>query len=164
MESSLLYASLGKVSLEDTFWSPWPWTRRSSPWPWPRSPRKCPVLGSRTALFWFVKNGPLPWSSFHFTLEKGRNLAENLRRLFSFFLRTPDFSRKIGVSSRKDLFFFWEHLRLVFLASSILSLALRISVLEKSVLGLGFFFVPLASKVVSLTPPLNLIRQLFSRV
>ena len=22
--------------LEDTFWSPWPWPRRSSPWPWPR--------------------------------------------------------------------------------------------------------------------------------
>ena len=37
--------------LEDTFWSPWPWPRRSSFWPWPQVLENWPVLGSRTALF-----------------------------------------------------------------------------------------------------------------
>ena len=38
--------------LEDTFWSPWPWPRRSSPWPSrPQVFENWPVLGSRTSLF-----------------------------------------------------------------------------------------------------------------
>ena len=45
-----VFSSRGGV-LEDTFWSPWPWPRRSSPWLWPQVLENCPVLGSKTALF-----------------------------------------------------------------------------------------------------------------
>ena len=38
--------------LEDTFLSSWPWPQRSSPWPRSlKSSKICPVLGSKTALF-----------------------------------------------------------------------------------------------------------------
>ena len=40
----------GVLGLEDRFWSPWPWPRRSSPWPWPQVLKNWPVLGSRIAL------------------------------------------------------------------------------------------------------------------
>ena len=80
--------------LEDTFWSPWPGSLQ--------------VLENDMSsarghhFFWFVKNRPWPWSSFHFTLENGRKsrkICENL------IFRTPDFSRKFGVFSREDFFF-----------------------------------------------------------
>ena len=73
---------------------------------------------------------------FYFTLEIGKNLAENLERIF--------FS---GGRLKKILGdFFWggERLRLVFLASKSLSLALA-----------SDFFVSMASKVASSTPSLQ---------
>ena len=67
--------------LEDTFWSPWPWPRRSSPWPWPQVLENCPVLGSRTAIFFeLLKFCRSPekkfWKTF-FTEERLKNLFED---------------------------------------------------------------------------------------
>ena len=74
------------LGLEDTFWSPWPWPRRSSPWPWPRVLENWPVLGSRTALFFELK--------FCEALEKffgKRFFVEIVWKIFvkTFFWRSP---------------------------------------------------------------------------
>ena len=97
-----------------------------------------PVLGSRTAVF--------------FELLK---FCETLEKFFGkrFFV---EIAWKIFVKT----FFFGEHLRLCPWPRAFLSLASRVSVLGKAVLGLGlgFFFVSLAlaSSLVSSTPPLRL--------
>ena len=63
--------------LEDTFWSPWPWPRRSSPWPWPRSFKSSKTgLSSARGQHYFLNS----WIS----LENARNFAENLRAPFGF--------------------------------------------------------------------------------
>ena len=56
--------------LEDTFWSPWPWPRRSSPWP-----RKlaCPRLEDST-IFWIVKILWSAWKMFWKTFFCGDRL------------------------------------------------------------------------------------------
>ena len=95
--------------LEDSFWSPWPWPRRSSP-------RKlaCPRLEDRTT-FWIVK---ILWSAWKI-LWKTFFCGDCLK----------NFS--------EALFFIGEHLRLC-----PWSLASRVSVLGKAVLGLRFFLCP----------------------
>ena len=43
--------------LEDTFWSPWPWPRRSSPWPWPRSLKSSKIaLSSARGQHYFLNS------------------------------------------------------------------------------------------------------------
>ena len=109
----------------------------------------CPVIGSRTVLFFEALKLA---ESF---LENTRNLAENLRRpfLFSaignhlkknfedvFFALFYSFGDRI-----KKFFedhFFREHLRLCPWPQAFLSLALRGSVLGMAVLGLRFFLCP----------------------
>ena len=130
IKNSLIYDLVirGGV-LEDTFWSPWPWSRRTSPWP--RVLVNWPVLGSRTAVF--------------FELLK---FCEALEKFFGkrFFV---EIAWKIFVKT----FFFGEHLRLCpwpreCLSSERLSLALDFF----CVLGLG-------SSLVSSTPPLLVILE-----
>ena len=58
-------------------------------------------------------------------------------------------------------FFFVEHLRLCPWTRAFLSLASRGSVLGRAVLGLGTFFVSLASSLVSSTPPLVIHRKMW---
>ena len=44
-------------ALEDTFWNPWPWPRRSSPWPWPRSLKSSKIgLSSARGQHYFLNN------------------------------------------------------------------------------------------------------------
>ena len=81
----------------------------------------CSVLGSRTALF--------------FELLKFFGASEKFFRN-RFFV---EFAWKIFV---KSFFFFWEHLRLCPWPRAFLSLASRVSVLGKAVLGLRFFLCP----------------------
>ena len=89
--------------LENTIWSPWPWSRRSSPWP-----RKYPVLGSRTALSFDL----LKMDQDHDHFFSSWNTPETLRKNF------------------EDLFFlFWKHLRNV---SLVLSLGLKPCVLDST--------------------------------
>ena len=52
----------GGVGLEDvlknTFWSPWPWPRRSSPWSWPRGLKSSKIALSSARgqhFFWIVE-------------------------------------------------------------------------------------------------------------
>ena len=74
------------LGLEDTFWSPWPWPRRSSPWPWPRSLKSSKIALSSARgqhYFWIVE----------ISLENARNFAENLRKPFLF-----SFTWSIGVA------------------------------------------------------------------
>ena len=99
--------------------------------------------------------------TFFFTLswrtpEISRKICENsFSVFFFFFLRTPEVSRIIFGFLRKDLLFSWRALaRCVFgpLPRAFLSLASSGSFLEKSVLGLEFFFSPLPR---TLSPRLN---------
>ena len=143
--------------LEDTFWSPWPWPwpRRSSPWPWPRVLENRPVLGSRTALFFELLK-------FCGALEKFFGKRFFVEIAWKIFLKTFFFWR----SPKKflwRLFFCLESTCACVLGPwpwprAFVSLASRVSVLGKAVLGLclGFFFVSLAlaSSLVSSTPPL----------
>ena len=86
-----------------------------------------PALGSRTALFFELLK-------FCGALEKFFGKRFFVEIAWKIFLKTS---------------FFWRALALVSLA-----LASRVSVLGKAVLGLGFFFVSLASSLVSSTSPL----------
>ena len=154
--------------LEDTFWSPWP--QRSSPWPWPQgleasSPLKlaCPRLED-SSIFWIVKILWSAWKIFWKTFFCGdrlKNFCEDLFFFFFFFLRSPE-----KLLSRPFFFILESTCACVLglehscpwprecLFSERLSLASRVSVLGKAVLGLGFFFVSLALSLVSSTPPL----------
>ena len=50
--------------LEDTFWSPWPWPRRSSPWPWPRGLKSSQIgLSSARGQHYFL-NCKILWSAW----------------------------------------------------------------------------------------------------
>ena len=43
--------------LEDRFWSPWPWPRRSSPWPWPRGLKSSKIgLSSARGQHFFLES------------------------------------------------------------------------------------------------------------
>ena len=70
------------LGLEDTFWSPWPWPRRSSPWPWPQ------VLESARGQHFFLNC----WNLVDCLKKyfRRRFLLENTRKIFwrPFFLRT----------------------------------------------------------------------------
>ena len=105
------------------------------------SPQNWPVLGSRTALF--------------FELLKVCGALETFfgKRFF------VEIAWKIFVKT----FFFGKHLRLCPWPwpRAFLSLASRVSVLGEAVLdlGLGFFFVSLASSLVFSTPPLPKIMR-----
>ena len=79
------------LGLEDTFWTPWPWPRKSSPWPWPRGLKssKIALFSARsTALFFEVlKFCRSPEKKFWKTFFTG----ERLKKIYiyiSFFLNT----------------------------------------------------------------------------
>ena len=121
--------------LEDRFWSPWPWPwpRRSSPWPWPW-PRglKSSKIGLSSArgqqYFLEIKILWSGWKIFWKAFFRGDRLKNFCEDLFFFF-------------------FFWRALALCVLGPwpwprAFLSLASRVSVLGKAVLGLGFFLCP----------------------
>ena len=102
----------------------------------PPSPRKYPVLGRGQHYFLIC------WKS------------AKVMNIFSL----TKISRKICDFLREDLFFFLENTCALYRWPwAFLSSASRRSVLGKSVigLGLGFFFVSLASSLVSSTPPLG---------
>ena len=139
--------------LEDTFWSPWSWPRRSSPWPRGLKPSKIAVLGSRTALFF-------EWLKFC------RSASKFFSKPFFFGDRLKNFLKTFffGKGLKKVLEIFFLNTCVCVLGPwprAFLSLASRVFVLGKAVLGLGlgFFFgsLPLASSFVSSTPPLILI-------
>ena len=119
------------VVLEDTFWSLWPWPRGLSP-------RKLafPRLEDST-IFWNVKILWSAWKIFWKTFFSGdrlKNFCEDL-----FFL---EIAWKIFV---KTFFFFFESTCACVLGPwpwprAFLSLASRVSVLGKAVLGLGLGF------------------------
>ena len=117
----------------------------------------CPRLVDST-IFWFVENGPRSWRLFFRVKTRQRPCGKFLKNFFSCFFwenawilrkicdflswvifwRTPEFRGKFTIFLAKTFFFsFGEHLRVVSLA-----LASSIPVLERSVLGLGFFLCP----------------------
>ena len=103
------------LGLEDTFWSPWPWPRVLENWP---------VLGSRTAVFfWIVKILWSAWKIFWKTFFCWRSPEKFLWRPLFFWDRLKNFCVDLF------LFFFGEHLRLcpwsLALASSIPVLGLE---------------------------------------
>ena len=146
------------------------WSPRGRPWPrghilkslalaskvksLASSPENWPVLGSRTALFFELLKFCEALENFfgkRFFVEIAWKIF--VKPFFFFFWR----SLKKFLWRPFFLFFFWRALALVSLASSIpvlgleslcpwprafLSLASRVSVLGKAVLGLGFFLCP----------------------
>ena len=120
--------------LEDTFWSPWPWPRRSSHWPWPRGLKSSKIgLSSARGQHYilscwnFVKRLKIFFGK--------RFFVEIAWKIFvkTFFFIIGDCLKNFC----EDLFFLGEHLRLCPWPRAFLSLASRVSVL-----GLGFFWCP----------------------
>ena len=104
---------------EDIFWGPWPWPQRSSRWPWPQVLKNCPVLGSRTALFFEL---------LKFCWSPEKNVWT------PFFL---EFAWKVCLKN----FFFWEKkffktVNFLWRTLAPVSLASKGSVLGRPVLGL----------------------------
>ena len=101
------------------------------------SPRKlaCPRL-ENSSIFWIVKILWSAWKIFWKTFFCGDRLKNLCKDLF-FYLFFLEIARKIFVKT----FFFGEHLRLWPWPRAFLSLASRVSVLEKAVLGLGLGFI-----------------------
>ena len=98
----------------------------------PASPRKCPVFDSRTALFFDL----LKICQGH---EHCWSTPENLRifeRRYFFLWRSPEFCENLRLFEPRP---FTRTFRVM---SLVLPLAWRRSVLEKCVLGLGFFLCP----------------------
>ena len=142
--------------LEDTFWSPWSWPRRSSPWPWPRGLKSSKIgLSSARGQHYFLNC----W-----------NFVERLKNFFgkTFFCgdRQKNFCQDLFFWDRlknfcEDLFFFGEHLPLcpwsLALASSIPVFGLERVCPRKCCPWPRIFFVSLAlaSSLVSSTPPLD---------
>ena len=105
--------------LEDTFWSPWPWSRCL------QVLENAQSSAEESTIFWFVKNEPRSWPFFSLT-EISRKICDFffaprpfvvfLFCLFFFFRRTPEFHKKFATFLCEDLFFifiFGEHLRCV---------------------------------------------------
>ena len=126
------------------------------------SPRKCPVLGSRTALFFaLLEVGQGHGHFFFYVLEQARDLVVIHKDLFCFFIleNVRNFSEILQN--------FWVKTFFVEITCKILSLVIGLG-LESSCpwprKGLSSgnrclamasnFFVSLASSVVSSTPPL----------
>ena len=130
------------LGLEDTFWSPWPWSLKSS---------KIAQSSARGQhYFWTVE----------ISLENTRNLAENLQRSFFWFSKVDIAWKKIF----EDLFrlkknfeglFSWDRLKTVFEDLFFASVSLVLG-LERVCPWLWprNFFVSLALSLVSSTPPL----------
>ena len=123
--------------LEDTFWCPWLWRRRSSPWPWSLKSSKIALSSSQ---------GQHNFLSCYKFVERLKNFFENgffreiAKNLFwrPFFWRSPEkiFWRPFFLeSSCACALVTWPWPR------AFLSLASRGSVLGRAVfsLGLGFF-------------------------
>ena len=121
--------------LVDTFWSPWPWSLKSS--------KNCPVLGARG------QHDSIIFEPLKFRWKNARNLAENLQRPFFSFSQVEIAWKKNFedlFSPEKNFlktFFFWKTLATV---SFPWSLASKGSVLG---LGLDIFFVSLALTLAS---------------
>ena len=155
-----------KDVLKDTIWSPW--LRWSSLGLGSKTacPRKCSVLGSRTALFLDLLKMGQVHEQCCFVLEHARKLPKNFFQ--DLFLENAWILRKICEFLSENLFcFFWEHCRVVSLG---LGLNLEhsypwpqegLSLKSVSVALASDFFVSLAwaSSLVSSTPPLVLTTQ-----
>ena len=107
------------------------------------SPQKCPVLGSKTALFFDLLK--VDQGHDRFCLVFARELAKNFLKTF-FFWRTLEIFEKFTKLWSKDLFFFWRSLLRCVLGPwpwhrTFLSLASRGSVLGRALLGLRSFYV-----------------------
>ena len=108
-----------------TVWSPWP--RWSSSWPWPRSLNSLKIALSSAQgqnYFWTVE----------ILLENGRNLAENLRRLFCFFLL--EIAWKIWLKTFSFFEIAWKNLWRPFFGRRTLAPLSLVLGLDHSVLGL----------------------------
>ena len=150
-------------------------------WPWLQSLQLleifCPWLEEST-FFDSLKMGHSHDLLLALLWKSAETFAENLERPFFYFRKTTDFSQKIespctkifsvfgGRLKKKNLgpVFLYRTLPPCVLSSwpwlrTFLSLTLRVSVLRKSVLGLGFGFLlcpwVVFSKVVSSIPPLT---------
>ena len=135
--------------LEDTFWSPWPWPRRSSPWPWPRGLKSSKIgLSSAQGQHFFLNC----WN-FVDRLKKNFRRRFLLENAWKKFLQTFFFGDRLK-KIFEDLFF-RRTLALVSLASSIPVLGLERVCPRKSCSWPRIFFVSLALSFVSSTPPLQ---------
>ena len=114
------------------------------------SPRKlaCPRLEDST-IFWKVKILCSGWKIFWKAFFRGDRLKKFCEDLFFYFFFFLEIAWKIFVKTFFFFFFFWRALALCVLGpwpwpQAFLSLASRVSVLGKAVLGLGlgFFLCP----------------------
>ena len=98
----------------------------------PVSPRKCPVLGSRTALFFDVLKMGQGHDQFCVVLKNAREVAKKILKTI-FILEN---ARNFGAKTFSFFFFFFE----ITSAFCTWSLASRGFVLGRAVLGLGLGF------------------------
>ena len=125
------------LGLEDTFWSPWPWPRRSSSWPWPRSLKSSKIpLSSAQGQYYFLK----------FCWKTSKTMRKTCKDLFLYFAigdrLKKNFLRPFLPEKKFWRLFFSDYLCLCPWPRAFLSLASRGSVLRRAVLGLGFFLCP----------------------
>ena len=109
----------------------------------PASPRKCPVLSSRTALFFDLLRMGQGFDQFCFVLKNAIELVKKFYQEVSFLEESLKFTENLRNLGAKT-FFFGDHFRIVSLlvwpwSRAFLSLSSRRSVLGRAVLGLGFF-------------------------
>ena len=132
----------------------------------PANPRKCLVLGSRTAVFFDSMKMGQGHDQFCFVSKNAKELAKKILKAFIFFRRTPEFLENLRIFEAKTYFFCWRTPKFLerkpfFLeiTSAFCPWSLRGSVLGRAVLGLepyvldstsGFFTVPVGKIVYSL--------------
>ena len=130
--------------LEDTFWSPWPWPRRSSPWPRGLKSSKIGLSSARGQHYFlnrlkFCWKAPETskkiWEDFFLFSSSGNCLKKKFWRPFS---PEKKFWRPFFWDCVKNFFwkpsFFGEHLRLCPWSLALVS--------RGSVLGLEIFLCP----------------------
>ena len=111
----------------------------------PASPRKCPVLGSRTALFFDLLKMGQGHEQFCFVVKKARELAKKFLKTF-FSWRTLEFSGKFTNFWREGLF--------LEIASALCPWSREVLSSEGLSLASDFFVsLALASNFVSSIPP-----------
>ena len=104
----------------------------------PASPRKCPVLSSRTALFFYLLKMGQGHDQFCFVLSNARELAKSKFEDISFPRERLNFPENFQIFGAKTFFFRRSLLHCVLgpWPGAFLSLASKGSVLGRAVLGL----------------------------